>query len=109
MLTPENHCLVPANSFAEYAPDPNPATGKRDVVWFAFNDDRPLFSFAGIWTEFKGDHKVTSRSPSPTSPCLRLSDHRAKCDRRANSSCKAMPVMLTTDEERDVWMRAPSG
>ena len=30
-LKPENRCLVPANSFAEYAPEPNPATklGRR--------------------------------------------------------------------------------
>ena len=46
---PENRCLVPANSFAEYAPEPNPETKKKDVVWFALNDDRPLFAFAGIW------------------------------------------------------------
>jgi putative SOS response-associated peptidase YedK len=32
-LKPENRCLVPANSFAEYAPEPNPETKKRDVVW----------------------------------------------------------------------------
>ena len=25
-LNPENRCLVPANSFAEYAPEPNPET-----------------------------------------------------------------------------------
>ena len=30
--------LVPANSFAEYAPGPNPETGKKDVVWFALNE-----------------------------------------------------------------------
>jgi hypothetical protein len=29
-------------------------TKKKDVVWFALNADRPLFAFAGIWTEFKG-------------------------------------------------------
>ena len=34
-LKPENRCLVPANSFAEYAPETNPATKKKDVVWFA--------------------------------------------------------------------------
>jgi putative SOS response-associated peptidase YedK len=28
-LKPESRCLVPANSFAEYAPEPNPATGKK--------------------------------------------------------------------------------
>jgi putative SOS response-associated peptidase YedK len=32
-LKPENRCLVPASSFAEYAPDPNPETKKKDVVW----------------------------------------------------------------------------
>ena len=45
-LKPENRCLVPFNSFAEYAPEPNPETKKKDVVWFALNDDRPLFAFA---------------------------------------------------------------
>jgi putative SOS response-associated peptidase YedK len=47
-LKPENRCLVPVNSFAEYAPEPNPETKKKDVVWFALGDDRPLFAFAGI-------------------------------------------------------------
>jgi hypothetical protein len=46
-LRPENRCLVPANSFAEYAPEPNPETKKKDIVWFALNEDRPLFAFAG--------------------------------------------------------------
>jgi hypothetical protein len=48
LLTPENRCLVPANSFAEYAPEPNPETKKKEVVWFALNEDRQLFAFAGI-------------------------------------------------------------
>jgi putative SOS response-associated peptidase YedK len=52
-LKPENRCLVPANSFSEYAPKRNPETGKKDVVWFALSDSRPLFAFAGIWTEFQ--------------------------------------------------------
>ena len=47
-MKPENRCLVPANSFSEYAPVPNPLTKKKDVVWFALSDDRPLFAFAGI-------------------------------------------------------------
>lgn len=32
---------MPFNSFAEYAPEPNPETKKKDVVWFAHGDDRP--------------------------------------------------------------------
>ena len=54
-LKPENRCLVPANSFAEYAPESNPETKKKDVVWFALSDDRPLFAFAGMWATFNGD------------------------------------------------------
>ncbi len=62
-LKPENRCLVPATSFSEYNDKPNPASlkspdgskhpmaGKKDVVWFALDKTRPLFSFAGIWTE----------------------------------------------------------
>jgi putative SOS response-associated peptidase YedK len=47
--------LVPLNSFAEYATEANLETKKKDVVWFALNEDRPLCAFAGIWTVFKGD------------------------------------------------------
>jgi putative SOS response-associated peptidase YedK len=53
--------LAPFNSFAEYAPEPNPETKKKDVVWFALNDDRPLAAFGGIWTEFKGDRGTKSK------------------------------------------------
>jgi putative SOS response-associated peptidase YedK len=63
-LKPENRGLVPANSFAEYAPEPNTETKKKDVVWFALDDGRPLTAFAGIWTEFKGD-RATKSKPTP--------------------------------------------
>jgi putative SOS response-associated peptidase YedK len=105
-LAQASRCLVPANSFAEYAPEPNPETKKKDVVWFALNDDRPLFAFAGIWTEFKGDRGTKSKpTPGPhlvygfltTAPNAVVEPIHPK----------AMPVILTTDEERDVWMRAP--
>jgi putative SOS response-associated peptidase YedK len=94
------------NSFAEYAPEPNPETKKKDVVWFALNDDRPLTAFAGIWTEFKGDRGTKSKPvPGPhlvygfltTSPNVVVEPIHPK----------AMPVILATDEERDVWKRAP--
>jgi putative SOS response-associated peptidase YedK len=103
-LRPENRCLVPANTFAEYAPEMNPLTKKKDVVWFALNDARPLFAFAGIWTEYRGDG-----GPNP-------SRYRGRIWSTAFSQPnavvepiypKAMPVILTTDEEQDVWMRAP--
>ena len=39
----------------------SPETKKKDVVWFALNDDRPLFAFGGIWTEFRGDRGTKSK------------------------------------------------
>ena len=63
-LSAENRCLVPANSFAEYAPEPNPEPKKKDVVWFALSDDRPLFAFAGMWMTFNGDHGTKSKPVS---------------------------------------------
>jgi putative SOS response-associated peptidase YedK len=105
-LKPENRCLVPANSLAEYAPEADPVTKKKDVVWFALNDDRPLFAFAGIWTEFRGDRGTKSKPiPGPhlvygflTTPPNAIVEPIHP---------KAMPVVLTTVEECDVWMRAP--
>jgi putative SOS response-associated peptidase YedK len=76
------------------------------VVWFALNDDRPPFAFGGISTEFKRDRGTKSKPiPGPhlvygfltTSPNAVVEPIHPK----------AMPVILTTDEERDVWMRAP--
>ena len=105
-LKPDNRCLVPFNSFSEYAPEPNPETKKKDVVWFARDEDRPLMAFAGIWTMFKGERGTKSKPiPGPhdvygfltTSPNAVVEPIHPK----------AMPVILATDEERDVWMRAP--
>src|SRR5437660_6385947 len=81
-LKPESRCLVPTNSFAEYAPETNPETKKKDVVWFALNEDRPLFAFGGIWTEYNGD-RGTEADPRSASG-LRISDDGAECDCRTD-------------------------
>jgi putative SOS response-associated peptidase YedK len=64
------------------------------------------YGFAGIRTEFKGD-RVTKSKPIPgphnvygfltTAPNAIVEPIHPK----------AMPVILTTDVERGVWMRAP--
>lgn len=117
-LRPESRCLVAATSFSEYNqtanpktlthPDgvPHPMAGKKDVVWFALSPDRPLFAFAGIWTEWTGTRgtKTNPVDGRHLSYCFLTTDANGLV---APIHPKAMPVILTTDEERDVWMRAP--
>lgn len=105
-LGPENRCLIPANSFAEYAPETNPVTKKKDVVWFALNAGRQLFAFAGIWTEFNGDRGTKSKPISGPHLVYGFLTTMANAVVKPVHS-RAMPVILTKDEERDVWMRAP--
>jgi putative SOS response-associated peptidase YedK len=90
--------LVPADSFAEYVPEPNPET-KKDVVWFALNDERPLFVFAGMSMTFNGDRGTKSKPISGRHLVYGFLTSTAN----EPIHSKAMPVILTTDEERDVW------
>jgi putative SOS response-associated peptidase YedK len=83
-LKPENRCLVLANSFAEYAPEPNPETKKRDVVWFALNEQRPLLAFAGIWTTYNGESRHPVEANIRPARGLRLSHHVAERRRPTN-------------------------
>ena len=56
----------PGQQLAEYAPEQNPETKKKDVVWFALSEDRPLFAFAGTWTTYNGDRGTKSKPvPGP--------------------------------------------
>ena len=90
----------------EYALEPNQGTGKKDVVWFALNDDRPLFAFAGIWTEFRGDRGTKSKPiPGPHLVYGFLTTAPNAIVEPIHS--KAMPVILTTPEQYDAWLRAP--
>ena len=75
----------------------------RRRTWFG---SRPLFAFGGIWTEFRADRGTKSKPiPGPhlvygfltTSPSAVVEPIHPK----------AMPVILTTQEECDAWMRAP--
>jgi putative SOS response-associated peptidase YedK len=97
-LGPANRCLVPFTSFSE----PDQVGGSLQPIWFAFGEDRPLAFFAGLW---KPDHT-----------CVRkIKDGEVTCDvygfltTEANAEVgayhsKAMPVILTDEAERDLWM-----
>ncbi len=79
-LKPESRRLVQANRFAEYEPEPNPETKKKDVVWFALNEDQPLFAFAGNLDRVQrwSRHEVKA-DPRP-SPGLWLPDDSTERD-----------------------------
>jgi hypothetical protein len=61
-------------------------TKKKDVVWFALNDDRPLFAFGGIWIEFKGDGGTKSKPIPGPHLVYDFPDDHAERDNRADPS-----------------------
>jgi putative SOS response-associated peptidase YedK len=117
-LKPGSRCLVPFTSFSEYNDVANPKSlknpdgsahpiaGKKDVVWFALNDERPLAAFAGIWTPWTGTRGAKA---NPIEGDLLVYGFLTTEPNAivAPVHAKAMPVILTTKEECDVWMRAP--
>lgn len=96
-MKPENRILVPATSFCEYL------SGKPAVPhWFALSEDRPLFAFAGLWRPWTGIRAKTEA----------VHDLFAFLTTDANAVVapihpKAMPVILTTEDECNHWMTAP--
>jgi putative SOS response-associated peptidase YedK len=101
-LGSKSRCLVPVTSFSEWQ-DTKP---KKTPVWFAMDETRPLFCFAGLWTPWRGT-RGTKAAPV-------TGEHRlfGFLTTEANAVVapihpKAMPVILRTAEEMNVWMRAP--
>lgn len=97
----EHRCLVPITRFAEPT---KLVDGTSGNAWFAMDESEPLTFFAGLWTEWHGtrrkdegavDHKVFAfLTTKPNDVVGHIHE-------------KAMPVILTTEEEHDVWLRAP--
>jgi putative SOS response-associated peptidase YedK len=99
-LGPEHRCLVPVTSFCEYD-----ARNGREPVWFALSPDRPLAFFAGLWTRWTSVRKL--KDGETTDDLFGFLTTEANAVVRPVHP-KAMPVLLRTAEERDVWMRAPA-
>ena len=96
-----SRCVVPATSFCEYA-DTKP---RKTPIWFALRADRPLFAFAGIFTPWRG-----ARGPK-SAPIV--GDHELFGFLTTDPNAvvapihpKAMPVILTTPEEVQLWLMA---
>lgn len=101
-----NRCLVPATSFCEPSTQPDPITGKKTWHWFALDDDRPLFFFAGLWTRWSGARGSQKKPVDGEHELFGFLTTAPNADVRAVHE-KAMPVILRTDDELDLWMNAP--
>jgi putative SOS response-associated peptidase YedK len=101
-LEPANRCLVPFTSFSEY----DTIDGKKEPVWFAAGEDRPLLAFAGLWTRWTSVRKVKEGEGSIDVYGFLTTEPNAIV---APIHPKAMPAILTTAEEYDTWLRARRG
>ncbi|MDX8504733.1 SOS response-associated peptidase [Mesorhizobium captivum] len=103
----ENRCVVPVTSFAEPSPTPgdkDSETGVQKNFWFALSEERPLFFFAGLWTPWHGVRKVKEGPGDHELYSFLTTKPNALI---APIHEKAMPVILTTPEETDLWLTAP--
>ena len=98
----ESRCVVPFTSFSEYETGPD---GKKVPIWFALDESRPLSAFAGIWTNWTSVRKAKEGEVKADIFAFLTTDANADV---APIHPKAMPVILTTDEEVEVWLRAPT-
>jgi putative SOS response-associated peptidase YedK len=98
----ENRCVVPFTSFSENELQPD---GSRPPAWFAFDESRPLAFFAGIWTRWKSVRKVREGETENDLFAFLTTEPNAVV---APIHPKAMPVILTTGQEIDLWMTAPA-
>jgi putative SOS response-associated peptidase YedK len=97
----EHRCLVPLTRFSEPTKLDDGTSGN---AWFAMDETEPLMFFAGLWTSWHGTRR---KDEGPM-------DHKAFAffTTKPNDVVgaiheKAMPVILTTEEEQDAWLRAP--
>jgi putative SOS response-associated peptidase YedK len=98
----ESRCVVPLTSFSENEILPN---GSRPPIWFALNESRPLACFAGIWTRWTSVRKVKERETTNDLFAFLTTEPNALV---GTFHPKAMPAILTTQEEIDLWMTAPA-
>jgi putative SOS response-associated peptidase YedK len=92
----EHRCVVPFTSFSEF----NKAAGGD--VWFAFNEERPLACFAGIWANWTSVRKIKEGETTNDLFGFLTTEPNAEV---AAIHPKAMPVILTTPGEIDQWMK----
>ena len=96
-LKKEFRCLVPASAFSEYT-DSLP----KVCIWFARDEARTPFAFAGIWRPWSGP-RGTKANPVTGAHLLFSFLTTAPNNVVAPIHAKAMPVILT-EENWDLWL-----
>jgi putative SOS response-associated peptidase YedK len=96
-LKAEWRCLVSATSFCEWTD-----TRPKVTHWFALDESRPLFAFAGIWRLWTGERKGETGEHQLFAFLTTVSNNVVR-----PIHAKAMPVILTKPEEFDVWLDGP--
>jgi putative SOS response-associated peptidase YedK len=101
----ENRCIVPFTRFAEPDPASKVEGGRTPNAWFSLNDSEPLAYFAGIWVpQWESVRKVKEG--------LIMTDLYGFLTTEPNGIVapahqKAMPVILTNDDEINTWLNKP--
>jgi putative SOS response-associated peptidase YedK len=100
-LKADFRCLVPVTSFCEYT-DALP----KVPHWFALDESRPLFAFAGIWRPWTGT-RGTKKDPVTGEHLLFSILTTQPNDDVRPIHAQAMPVVLTTADEFEQWLSGP--
>ena len=97
-LKPQHRCLVPLTSFSEF----NAKAGGD--IWFALGEDRPLACFAGILLDgWKSVRRVKDGETEDDLYAFLTTEPNAEV---GEIHPKAMPAILTTDDEHETWLSA---
>lgn len=98
----EHRCVVPWTSFSEPENGPD---GSRPA-WFALDASRPLAFFPGIWATWTSTRKL--KEGEVTCDLYGFLTTTPNADVAAVHP-KAMPAILTSPEEIELWLTAPIG
>ena len=100
-LAVEHRCVAPFTSFSENETRPD---GSHPPVWFALDESRPLAFFAAIWTRWASVRKVRDGETTDDLFGFLTTEPNAIV---APVHPKAMPVILTSRAEIDLWLNGP--
>ena len=99
-LGTSHRCVVPATSFIEH----NSVAETYAPIEFAFDQSRPMFFFAGLWTPWTGVRRV--KEGPRTMDLFGILTTGANADIGPYHS--RMPVILLTPDEVNTWLTAPA-